>query len=251
MFTSGGKFPVLTLSYINTALSQSAFRIYKCYIIIYDPFRTSTKKILDRRISDTELRSCLFFSDLDECSTQKHDCDKHAKCMNTQPGFKCQCKPGFKEYDKGRTCKGNVVFLYLMFLHSIFLSLISLAFFSVSLYPVHSSNILKWFCCVLDLNECSNKFLCSKHAKCTNLPGSYKCECNPGYFGDGKYCNGRLRCLICFLQQWFSLFFFNSNLISIMYLLPSLRQRQMQRSQEVFGSRNMQEQNWRDFPVHL
>jgi hypothetical protein len=35
MFTSGGKFPVLTLSYINTALSQSAFRIYKCYIIMY------------------------------------------------------------------------------------------------------------------------------------------------------------------------------------------------------------------------
>jgi hypothetical protein len=35
VFTSGGKFPVLTLSYINKALSQSAFRIYKCYIIIY------------------------------------------------------------------------------------------------------------------------------------------------------------------------------------------------------------------------
>ena len=34
VFTSGGKFPVLTLSYINTALSQSAFRIYKWYIII-------------------------------------------------------------------------------------------------------------------------------------------------------------------------------------------------------------------------
>ena len=33
LFTNGGKFPVLTLSYINTALSQSAFRIYKCYII--------------------------------------------------------------------------------------------------------------------------------------------------------------------------------------------------------------------------
>jgi hypothetical protein len=33
VFTSGGKFPVLTLSYINTALSKSAFRIYKCYII--------------------------------------------------------------------------------------------------------------------------------------------------------------------------------------------------------------------------
>ena len=33
VFTSDGKFPVLTLRYINTALSQSAFRIYKCYII--------------------------------------------------------------------------------------------------------------------------------------------------------------------------------------------------------------------------
>jgi DNA replicative helicase MCM subunit Mcm2 (Cdc46/Mcm family) len=33
VFTSGGKFPVLTSSYINTALCQSAFRIYKCYII--------------------------------------------------------------------------------------------------------------------------------------------------------------------------------------------------------------------------
>ena len=30
----GGKFSVLTLSYINTALTQSAFRVYKCYIII-------------------------------------------------------------------------------------------------------------------------------------------------------------------------------------------------------------------------
>ena len=33
ILTSGGKFSVLTLSYINTALSQSAFRVYKCYIL--------------------------------------------------------------------------------------------------------------------------------------------------------------------------------------------------------------------------
>jgi DNA-directed RNA polymerase len=33
VFTSGGKFPVLTLCYITTALSQSAFRIHECYII--------------------------------------------------------------------------------------------------------------------------------------------------------------------------------------------------------------------------
>jgi hypothetical protein len=32
VFTSDRKFPVLTSSYINTALNQSAFRIYKSYI---------------------------------------------------------------------------------------------------------------------------------------------------------------------------------------------------------------------------
>lgn len=41
-----------------------------------------------------------------------------------------------------------------------------------------------------DLNECLNKFQCAKHAKCLNVPGSYKCECKPGFVGDGKYCNG-------------------------------------------------------------
>ena len=132
------------------------------------------------------------FSDVDECSTQKHDCDKKAKCINTEPGFKCQCKPGFKEYDNGRTCKGNVISLYSMFLHSIFLSLILLTF---SLFPFCSlfkcSKIILLFC-FIDLNECSNKFVCAKHAKCTNLPGSYKCKCNPGYSGGGKYCKGTM-----------------------------------------------------------
>ena len=34
VFTSGGKFSVFTLSHVNTALNQSAFRIHKCYIIM-------------------------------------------------------------------------------------------------------------------------------------------------------------------------------------------------------------------------
>ena len=33
VFTVGGKFSVFTLSYVNTALNQSAFTIHKCYII--------------------------------------------------------------------------------------------------------------------------------------------------------------------------------------------------------------------------
>ena len=47
------------------------------------------------------------------------------------------------------------------------------------------------------MNECFNKSSCAKHAKCINVPGSYKCECNSGYFGDGKYCNGTMFVLKC------------------------------------------------------
>ena len=35
MFTSGEKFSVFILSYVNTALNQSEFRIHKFYIIIH------------------------------------------------------------------------------------------------------------------------------------------------------------------------------------------------------------------------
>ena len=35
VFTNSGKFSVFTFSYVNTALNQLAFRIHKCYIIIF------------------------------------------------------------------------------------------------------------------------------------------------------------------------------------------------------------------------
>ena len=42
VFTSDGKLFVFTLSYVNTALNQSAFMFHKCYIIInnYSQLRT-------------------------------------------------------------------------------------------------------------------------------------------------------------------------------------------------------------------
>ena len=42
VFTSDGKFSVFTLSFVNTALNQSSFRIYKCYIIMkYKQYKSS------------------------------------------------------------------------------------------------------------------------------------------------------------------------------------------------------------------
>jgi len=33
---------------------------------------------------------------------------------------------------------------------------------------------------------------CHKHASCTNTDGSYSCECNNGYYGDGESCTGSI-----------------------------------------------------------
>lgn len=46
-----------------------------------------------------------------------------------------------------------------------------------------------------DENECEEKTAnCDQHATCTNNPGSYKCNCNVGYSGDGENCEGAYIC---------------------------------------------------------
>ncbi len=50
-----------------------------------------------------------------------------------------------------------------------------------------------------DINECAqNPNICSDHGACENLPGSYKCICDPGYEPDitGKSCEDINECRI-------------------------------------------------------
>ena len=46
----------------------------------------------------------------------------------------------------------------------------------------------------LDIDECdflqTKKLVCDINAKCTNLIGSYICNCLPGYYGNGIICQG-------------------------------------------------------------
>lgn len=38
-----------------------------------------------------------------------------------------------------------------------------------------------------DIDECqSGSFSCHAQAECVNVPGSYDCNCLPGYTGDGQ-----------------------------------------------------------------
>ncbi|XP_028518446.1 neurotrypsin, partial [Exaiptasia diaphana] len=45
------------------------------------------------------------------------------------------------------------------------------------------------YTCKRDINECSVVDSCHPDAFCTNTIGSYICQCNPGYNGDGKSCS--------------------------------------------------------------
>ena len=43
----------------------------------------------------------------------------------------------------------------------------------------------------LDIDECiGGLHSCAETATCLNSDGSYKCECNAGYSGNGSTCNG-------------------------------------------------------------
>lgn len=42
-----------------------------------------------------------------------------------------------------------------------------------------------------DIDECATREdSCSANGVCSNVEGSYKCGCKPGYSGDGRTCEG-------------------------------------------------------------
>ena len=43
---------------------------------------------------------------------------------------------------------------------------------------------------ILELDECSDPSLndCHMNANCTDIPGSYVCDCKLGYEGNGTFC---------------------------------------------------------------
>ena len=54
--------------------------------------------------------------------------------------------------------------------------------------------IRKYVCSFTDYNECElNDTVCDENGTCTYTLGSYQCDCNRGYSGDGDiYCNSML-----------------------------------------------------------
>jgi len=94
--------------------------------------------------------------DVDECSNSTlNQCDEESTCLNTNGNYICTCNLGFTlDGDKNEFYDGTDV-----------------------------------RDCI-DLDECLTPEFneCDGNATCTNNDGSYVCNCNPGYEGDGRTC---------------------------------------------------------------
>lgn len=73
-----------------------------------------------------------------------------------------------------------------------------------------------------DVNECHSdpeSYPCANKATCNNTIGNYTCQCDTGYFGDGKVCEGEYKTFIDHIHTRklsFSTFF-----LKIMTLQPN------------------------------
>ena len=63
----------------------------------------------------------------------------------------------------------------------------------LSIYLFNYLFLFSFFISFIDIDECTLQTDdCSANSVCTNVDGSFNCECQPGFTGDGETCNGRL-----------------------------------------------------------
>lgn len=103
----------------------------------------------------------------------------NGKCLNVEGSFQCRCKSGFVMSQTGHSCIGIILF-----------GLIKLNCYYSNIY------ICKIIFCVLDIDECYENPKICLNGKCRNTPGSYICECQPGYTisPDGTFCTDINEC---------------------------------------------------------
>uniref|UniRef100_A0A8C2IXB8 Nidogen 2a (osteonidogen) n=1 Tax=Cyprinus carpio TaxID=7962 RepID=A0A8C2IXB8_CYPCA len=99
--------------------------------------------------------------DVDECAEGLSSCGAHSYCVNLPGSHRCQCESGFEFGFDGRTCQGKK--------HLHFLCRLC-------------------FVVCADVDECRDQ-PCHTQALCSNSLGSFHCQCQPGYHGDGFQCH--------------------------------------------------------------
>ena len=53
--------------------------------------------------------------------------------------------------------------------------------------------MVSFYCYIhLDVNECELRHNCHTNAVCQNTPGSYTCQCDDGFAGNGFICESKI-----------------------------------------------------------
>lgn len=158
----------------------------------FPPFKVSGMKSL--------LRSYLFpwslsrVLDIDECREIPGVCE-NGVCINMIGSFRCECPIGFIYNDKLLICEGKAcTHLKSCYRWSCWvLNEVQISCY-VCLIDLSRQLTTHMFLFLLDIDECQNGPVCQQNAACLNMPGSYRCECKPGYrFTPTGQCLGKAR----------------------------------------------------------
>uniref|UniRef100_A0A665TBV2 Nidogen 2a (osteonidogen) n=1 Tax=Echeneis naucrates TaxID=173247 RepID=A0A665TBV2_ECHNA len=119
--------------------------------------------------------------DIDECADGLSSCGAHTVCVNLPGSHRCQCQGGYEFGYDGRTC---VALEMRQKLCSIIVECFHFWSFLSAFVPVD----VFLSCFSSDVDECSSS-PCHVSAQCTNSLGSFQCQCQPGFYGDGFSCS--------------------------------------------------------------
>uniref|UniRef100_A0AAX7TPK5 Nidogen 2a (osteonidogen) n=1 Tax=Astatotilapia calliptera TaxID=8154 RepID=A0AAX7TPK5_ASTCA len=101
--------------------------------------------------------------DIDECAEGLGTCGDNSECVNLPGSHRCHCQRGYEFGYDGRTCVAGL---------TVPLRSILGAFSTTFLHP--------------QLQKCSSS-PCHINARCINGLGSFQCQCQLGFFGNGFY----------------------------------------------------------------
>lgn len=138
---------------------------YKCecrpgFIVASDGHRCEGTLSLAALLPETSLFS--FISDINECVNNNAGCDH--ECANELGSYRCSCKTGYTLAPDRHTCEGNS---------------------GVSNDKQDGASWSRFS----DINECLHSNGGCEQI-CKNEPGSFRCQCFPGYYlaSDSKSC---------------------------------------------------------------
>ena len=114
-------------------------------------------------------------ADINECELETYPCHFNANCTDTEGSFNCTCNEGFE--GNGFSCAGTICIIHIHYYVHMYIYVC-----------LHTSEFNMKF---TDIPECEREIDdCDANATCTNTFGSYVCNCNTGFTGDGVMCTG-------------------------------------------------------------